>query len=209
MTPHTATEELRLILLAQAGDLAARNALVEKNMPIILRECKALSERHPRFTVNELKSDAVIGYIEGIRRFKQEKRCRLNTFALYYVTKMLGEYLRKNRSVVAVPRSCRHSRNGATVDCGRRAAEQPAQLSHDMPIADHRDALRDREREDDLDELRAAIKQLPKHLRNVVKLRMRGLSQHEVGLSLKVSRTTARAYEIEAHEILRKKLSAE
>ena len=77
--PLTEEEERRYLLLAQQGDLEARNILIERNLRLVAHIMKKYYAQTA--DQEDLISIGTIGLIKGITTFDPEKGARLATYA--------------------------------------------------------------------------------------------------------------------------------
>lgn len=134
---HTRSEELALVAAAQAGDLAARNKLVETNLAFIRLKCRQFAQTFPRYKPAELLGIATMAYMNCIERFDLERGTKLNTPAGRAIYNALIRYATDDRSIVRVP-SCSQRSAKTNPRCHVRQAAEIAlaptgQLSNRMP----------------------------------------------------------------------------
>lgn len=100
----TAEDERELGRRARAGDLAARNEMVERMDGWAIKRAKLhtarAGRRHP---LADLIQEARMGLIEGVDRFDPESGCRLQTYATYWIDQRLGKLCAAARSPVWIP----------------------------------------------------------------------------------------------------------
>lgn len=77
--PLSAAEERRYLKLAQQGDLAARNVLIERNLRLVAHIMKKYYTQTA--DQEDLISIGTIGLIKGIQTFDPDKGARLATYA--------------------------------------------------------------------------------------------------------------------------------
>ena len=77
--PLTAEEERHYLTLAQQGDLAARNVLIERNLRLVAHIMKKYYAQTA--DQEDLISIGTIGLIKGISTFDGSKGARLGTYA--------------------------------------------------------------------------------------------------------------------------------
>ncbi len=77
--PLTAQEERHYLTLAKAGDLEARNILIERNLRLVAHIMKKYYTQTS--DQEDLISIGTIGLIKGISTFDPEKGARLATYA--------------------------------------------------------------------------------------------------------------------------------
>ena len=77
--PLTEEEERRCLILAKAGDLEARNTLIERNMRLVAHIMKKYYAQTS--DQEDLISIGTIGLIKGITTFDPDKGAKLATYA--------------------------------------------------------------------------------------------------------------------------------
>lgn len=83
----THAETLELLERAQAGDIAARNALIEANMGLVVHLAKYYQRylRDNAVTVEDLAQDGVFGLMAAIDHFQLERGNQFSTVAYQWV----------------------------------------------------------------------------------------------------------------------------
>ena len=93
--PLTEEEECRYLALAQAGDLDARNVLIERNLRLVAHIMKKYYAQTA--DQEDLISIGTIGLIKGISTFDASKGARLATYAARCVENEILMYFRSQR----------------------------------------------------------------------------------------------------------------
>lgn len=93
--PLSAEEERRYLALAQAGDLEARNILIERNLRLVSHIMKKYYAQTA--DQEDLISIGTIGLIKGISTFDSSKGARLATYAARCVENEILMYFRAQR----------------------------------------------------------------------------------------------------------------
>lgn len=93
--PLTAEEERRYLALAAAGDLEARNTLIERNLRLVAH----ITKKYYAQTADreDLVSIGTIGLIKGITTFNPQKGARLATYAARCIENEILMYFRSQR----------------------------------------------------------------------------------------------------------------
>lgn len=86
----TPEQEYEYIIKAKAGDMSARDMLVNSNQRYIYSLCKKYSTT---YNVLDLVSIANEGFIEGIERFDETRGFKLYTYAQHYAMQRIKAYL--------------------------------------------------------------------------------------------------------------------
>lgn len=78
-----------LCILAQNGDLDARNALILNNQNYIYKEANALKDKLdlPTWVVEDMIQECTLGYIEAIERFDASQGTKFLTYAEFWLKK--------------------------------------------------------------------------------------------------------------------------
>ena len=155
-----AAEERRLVELASAGDLEARNSLVEHNLRLVAHVVKKYYTANAE--TEDLISIGTVGLIKGVNTYRSDKGVRLATYAARCVENEILMYLRK---------------------CGSQRAE----VSFDEPLntdwdgnelmlsdilgTDGQEIIRPLEDDADREMLRAAISLLGERERQIILMR--------------------------------------
>ncbi len=93
--PLTAQEERHYLALARAGDLEARNILIERNLRLVAHIMKKYYAQTS--DQEDLISIGTIGLIKGINTFDPDKGVRLATYAARCVENEILMYFRSQR----------------------------------------------------------------------------------------------------------------
>ena len=97
-------EKMQLLRQAAAGDTAARNALIEGNLRLVLSVVQRFSQRGE--SPDDLFQVGCIGLIKAIDRFDTALNVRFSTYAVPMIIGEIRRYLRDN-NFVRVSRSIR------------------------------------------------------------------------------------------------------
>ncbi len=198
--PLTAEEEQHYLTLAQAGDLNARNTLIERNLRLvahIMRKYYAQTSDQ-----EDLISIGTIGLIKGISTFDGSKGARLATYAARCVENEILMYFRSQR---------KSSQNVSLSDFIETGSDGAALSLMDV-VSDDEDLLEHISTREDIKKL---LRVIDTHLtgqeRQVILLRY-GLGGHsaqrqrQVAQTIGVSRSYVSRIEKRALEKLRRAL---
>ena len=101
--PLTAAEEKECLALAKAGDQAARDTLIERNMRLVAHVVKKYQGTD--YEMDDLLSVGTIGLIKAVNTFKTERGSRLATYAVKCVENaILPQRLLSGRGELSIPR---------------------------------------------------------------------------------------------------------
>ena len=120
-------EKLRLLRLSQAGDKAARDALISGNLRLVLSVIQRFSSRGE--SMDDLFQVGCIGLIKAIDHFDLSLQVRFSTYAVPMIIGEVRRYLRDN-NVIRVSRSLRDIAYRAMQVKERLTAEKGAEPDH-------------------------------------------------------------------------------
>ena len=196
----TAEEERHYLQLAKAGDLDARNVLIERNLRLVAHIMKKYYAQGA--DQEDLISIGTIGLIKGITTFDESKGARLATYAARCVENEILMYFRAQR---------KSSQDVSLSDLIETGSDGAALSLMDV-VSDEEDMLERISDREDLRRLCEALDQvLDSQERQVVVLRY-GLAGHaphrqrEVAQITGISRSYVSRIEKRALEKLRKAL---
>lgn len=88
--------ELSLLIKTQAGDMEARNTLIEHNLRLVVFLAKKFD--NTGYELEDLVSIGSLGLIKGIMTYKPDKNIKLATYASRCITNEILMYIRKNKN---------------------------------------------------------------------------------------------------------------
>lgn len=94
--PLDKNTEFELILKCQAGDMEARNVLIEHNLRLVVFLAKKFDSTG--YDLEDLVSIGSLGLIKGIMTYKPDKNIKLATYASRCVTNEILMFIRKNKN---------------------------------------------------------------------------------------------------------------
>lgn len=104
--PLTAEEINPLIYKAQAGDMDARNLIIERNLGLVLKNSSkwfpATMKMH-RIEMDDLIQEATIGMFRAIELFDPKKGFAFSTYATWWILQALGRYVDNQKGLIRVP----------------------------------------------------------------------------------------------------------
>ena len=194
-------EEQRYLELAAAGDLAARNILIERNLRLVSHIMKKYYTRTA--DQEDLLSIGTIGLIKAIESFDPSKGARLATYAARCVENEILMYFRGQKKTAG------DISLSDTIETGKDGTA----LSVQDVVASEEDLFEDLSRKEDARKLRRALEAcLTERERRVISLRY-GLGgrapqkQQEVATQLGISRSYVSRIEKKALDKLRTALT--
>lgn len=94
--PLSKEEELQYLIKCQAGDMEARNVLIEHNLRLVVFLAKKFDSTG--YDIEDLVSIGSLGLIKGIMTYKIDKNIKLATYASRCITNEILMYIRKNKN---------------------------------------------------------------------------------------------------------------
>lgn len=97
----TAREEVVLAARAKAGDAAARQAMMEANIRLVMSiarryTCKSL-------TFEDLVQEGILGLLEAINKFDVTRGLRFSTYATYWIRQAIVRAIEKQDRLIRLP----------------------------------------------------------------------------------------------------------
>lgn len=93
--PLSKEDELHYILKNKAGDLGARNVLIEHNLRLVVFLAKKYESTG--YDIEDLVSIGSIGLIKGIETYKPDKNIKLATYCSRCIANEILMFIRKNK----------------------------------------------------------------------------------------------------------------
>lgn len=91
--PLSEEEEKKYVIRSMAGDIEARNYLIEHNMRLVVYIAKRFES--PKVLLEDLISIGSMGLIKGVETFKLDKNIKLGTYASRCIENEILMFLRK------------------------------------------------------------------------------------------------------------------
>jgi RNA polymerase sigma factor (sigma-70 family) len=136
----TSSEEYSLAIRMKAGDCAARDALLEANLGLVVmfaRRCQ-----RPGVPMLDLIAEGNMGLLTAARRFDPELGYRFATYAKWWIRRAIQVALPKLAGVVRVPAGVHAARRAASgLAAARPDSVQPESDPSDIDFDDDRSAL--------------------------------------------------------------------
>lgn len=132
----------KLCRLAQDGDGSAREMLIVRNLPLVLKKAKRFARRGE--SIEDVFSDACLGLIEAIRRYRPDSKARFSTAADFSIRQAIC-YARRQRAAIWVTQYARDhpsspagedARKALKLRSRRLALDPPAPEAHDVDGAE-------------------------------------------------------------------------
>ncbi len=97
----TAREEVILAVRAKSGDTAARQAMMEANIRLVMSiarryTCKSL-------TFEDLVQEGILGLLEAINKFDTTRGLRFSTYATYWIRQAIVRAIEKQDRLIRLP----------------------------------------------------------------------------------------------------------
>jgi RNA polymerase primary sigma factor len=97
----TASEEKALALRIEAGDMAARERMIEANLRLVVKLSKRYVNRGLAFL--DLVEEGNLGLIRAVERFRADKECRFSTYATWWIRQSIERALINQANAVRIP----------------------------------------------------------------------------------------------------------
>ncbi|MBW6511871.1 MAG: sigma-70 family RNA polymerase sigma factor [Desulfuromonadaceae bacterium] len=97
----TAEEERELARGIAAGDMAARDRMIESNLRLVVKIAKRYMNRGLPFL--DLIEEGNIGLIKAVERFKLSKECRFSTYATWWIRQSIERALVNQSRTIRLP----------------------------------------------------------------------------------------------------------
>lgn len=136
----TIDEEVSVSARAQAGDQNAKNLLVTKNLRFVVSIAKHYVTSYA--TLEDLVNEGNVGLIMAANKYNSDTGFKFISYAVYWIRKMILEYLAKNGRPVRLPAnkindlnklnqyiSTLEQKHGRTVDISEVIAEYATKLT--------------------------------------------------------------------------------
>jgi RNA polymerase primary sigma factor len=129
----THKEEIDLSMRAKAGDMRARQRLIEKNLRLVVSVAKKY--RGMGLPFGDLIQEGNIGLMKAVEKFDPEKGWRFSTYATWWIRQPVGRAVADKGRTIRVPahvgdkiRKLARAQSGLSQELGREpAAEEIAQ----------------------------------------------------------------------------------
>lgn len=100
----TVDEEVELATKSAAGDLAARELLVNSNIRFLISVAKQYEGRYGA-CLSDLLSEGYIGMLTAASRFDVTVGCKFISYAVWHIRQKIEQYLMENGQMVRVPQN--------------------------------------------------------------------------------------------------------
>lgn len=101
--PLTEAEELPLLLSAKAGDLNARERVINASLRIVVPQARVYLSSATSFQFVDLINEGSIGLMTAIDRFDPSKKTRFATYAAYWVQQSIWRAMQQRDKQVRIP----------------------------------------------------------------------------------------------------------
>jgi RNA polymerase sigma factor (sigma-70 family) len=97
----TAEDERALARRIDAGDMAARDRMIESNLRLVVKIAKRYMNRGLPFL--DLIEEGNLGLIKAVERFKLSKECRFSTYATWWIRQSIERALVNQSRTIRLP----------------------------------------------------------------------------------------------------------
>ena len=132
----TAEEEKELALKAIAGDLTARNKLVEANLRLVVSLAKHY--QGCGMSLQDLIQEGNIGLIKAVEKFDVSKGFRFSTYAAWWINQTIGRAIADQSKTIRVPVHMTENINKLR----KASRELTVSLGHEPTVEDIAEALK-------------------------------------------------------------------
>lgn len=192
--PLPAPEQIRLARLAQAGDTAARDRLVDSYLRLVLK--LALHRSLPGVDTMDLVQGGCIGLLRAIEKFDADRGHYFSTYATPWIRQGVAR-THSRRLLICIPDGVLQTTGGSGLPVAQSIGDEDKDylsvITVDEPASQFAEAA-DRE-----SAVRRAVARLPPRDREVVLARMAGQTLGEIGERQGVCRERIRQIEQRAH----------
>jgi RNA polymerase primary sigma factor len=98
LPPLTREEERELATLARAGDTAARDELVRRNLALVVSFAR--KQRRGAVRLEELVQEGNLGLLRAVEKYDPNAGTRFSTYAVWWIRAYVWRYLQAARSAV-------------------------------------------------------------------------------------------------------------
>lgn len=96
------SEQIRLITLAQNGDIDARNKLIEHNLKLIIKFTRPFLRISNSLSFDDLFSIGVSGLMHAIKKFDAKMDKTFSTYAAIWIKHYIQRYLEENFGIIRI-----------------------------------------------------------------------------------------------------------
>lgn len=209
MTPALPSrkELIDLVRLAQAGDDAARQMVLAGVYRMCCKTAIKIHERLPERTrrsidADDLANEGVFGADTAIDRFEESRGCAFTTYATFWIRNAMLTYVSRQRNTIRLPvmwySNDEHASERDRLTCmSWTVPETFIDGAEDRPYG-----------EDELQQLRDAIRRLPARTRKILMDRLEGRTLKAIGEECSMCRERIRQVEADGLRALAKRLGA-
>ena len=99
----TRDQEIALAKKIKAGDIKARQKMIESNYRLVINLAKKYHENHRNLDFSELLSESQMGLIKAVDRFDHEKGFKFSTYACWWIKQAIMSFINDSYSVIKTP----------------------------------------------------------------------------------------------------------
>ena len=129
----TPEEEVVLTRAVQAGDLKARDRLIESNMRLVINIAKTYRNRS--IPLDDLIQEGAIGLMQAAERFDPDKGFRFSTYATHWIRQAIGRAIDNKSKAIRLPAHVAQSLRRLEKERVRLSRELGYEPSHEQIAA--------------------------------------------------------------------------
>lgn len=123
-------EELRLVSLAQAGSVEARNSLIEHLLPIIQKIVMCSCRGRERRFWNEHLGAGIEGFVRALKTYDPSRGLRLSTHMTLAIRGEVMDSIRRCRAIIRIPRPSMLKGLSEKAQAKAASAKKPVNIDH-------------------------------------------------------------------------------
>ena len=136
LTPEA---ELEFLIMAQEGDVNARQILHERNLRFVI---KVAFEYKNIVAPEDVIGEGVLGLDHAINKFETDRGLKFITFAVYWIRAHITQYLKDKKSTIRIPvnqqeeiRKAKKQKDGITPEIQKMMNLQSRGVALDKPVS--------------------------------------------------------------------------
>lgn len=201
-------EETDLVRRGQSGDKAAAHKLIEHNLGVLWQITTRLAYDRARLSRDDVFQQAVLYAMSLLRTFDPDRGYRFATYVGQAVRMKMWRHIAQNESIIRVPHvpsknRVKQTRRAETIEKALKARRRMSPIPDCYDPAENEPDAYEEEDLQNLDALREQINSLPARLKQVIELRLSGLTLGQIGKQMGgISKERVRQLEAKAIRLI-------